>query len=63
MLGDTGLLNSGLSGAGAGVQAGYTSYPSDLVKSVSRTPGDGSTVRVMTVSFGTPPKPASANRF
>ncbi|MEU2284404.1 extracellular solute-binding protein [Streptomyces sp. NPDC013178] len=47
----------------AGVQAGYTSYPADLVKSVSRTPGDGSTVKVMSVSFGTPPKPASANRF
>jgi putative aldouronate transport system substrate-binding protein len=47
----------------AGVQAGYTSYPADLVKSVSRTPGDGSTVRVMSVSFGTPPKPSSANRF
>ncbi|WP_405961537.1 extracellular solute-binding protein [Streptomyces sp. NBC_00024] len=47
----------------AGVQAGYTSYPADLARSVSRTPGDGSTVRVMSVSFGTPPKPASANRF
>ncbi|MET9969448.1 sugar ABC transporter substrate-binding protein, partial [Streptomyces sp. NPDC006356] len=47
----------------AGVQAGYTSYPADLVKSVPRTPGDGSTVKVMSVSFGTPPKPASANRF
>lgn len=47
----------------AGVQAGYTSYPADLVKSVARTPGDGSTVKVMSVSFGTPPKPASANRF
>lgn len=47
----------------AGVQAGYTAYPSDLVKSVARTPGDGSTVKVMSVSFGTPPKPASANRF
>ncbi|MBG0856320.1 extracellular solute-binding protein [Streptomyces spinoverrucosus] len=47
----------------AGVQAGYTAYPADLVKSVSRTPGDGSTVKVMSVSFGTPPKPASANRF
>ncbi|MDO0932075.1 extracellular solute-binding protein [Streptomyces sp. DG2A-72] len=46
-----------------GVQPGYTSYPADLVKSVSRTPGDGSTVKVMSVSFGTPPKPASANRF
>ncbi|MBX9393498.1 extracellular solute-binding protein [Streptomyces sp. TRM72054] len=47
----------------AGVQAGYTAYPSDLVKSVARAPGDGSTVKVMSVSFGTPPKPASANRF
>ncbi|PAZ13709.1 sugar ABC transporter substrate-binding protein [Streptomyces sp. SA15] len=47
----------------AGVQAGYTSYPADLVKSVSRTPGDGSTIKVMSMSFGTPPKPASANRF
>ncbi|GHH03940.1 extracellular solute-binding protein [Streptomyces lanatus] len=47
----------------AGVQAGYTSYPTDLVRSVARTPGDGSTVKAMSVSFGTPPKPASANRF
>ncbi|MFM9456517.1 extracellular solute-binding protein [Streptomyces europaeiscabiei] len=47
----------------AGVQAGYTAYPAELSKSVSRTPGDGSAVRVMSVSFGTPPKSASANRF
>jgi len=47
----------------AGVQAGYTAYPADLVRSVARTPGDGSTVKVMSVSFGVPPKPASANRF
>ncbi|MFD7401125.1 sugar ABC transporter substrate-binding protein [Streptomyces sp. NPDC059866] len=47
----------------AGVQAGYTSYPTDLVRSVARTPDDGSTIKVMSVSFGTPPKPASANRF
>ncbi|WP_151475766.1 extracellular solute-binding protein [Streptomyces albicerus] len=46
-----------------GVQPGYTSYPSDLAQSVSRTPGDGSTVKVMSVSFGTPPKPAASNRF
>jgi len=46
-----------------GVQPGYTSYPADLTRSVSRTPGDGSTVKVMSVSFGTPPKPASANKF
>ncbi|MEI5523222.1 extracellular solute-binding protein [Streptomyces brasiliscabiei] len=52
-----------LAPTGAGVQAGYTAYPADLARSVSRTPGDGSTVKVMSVSFGTPPKPASANRF
>ncbi|MEV0221777.1 sugar ABC transporter substrate-binding protein [Streptomyces sp. NPDC050704] len=47
----------------AGVQAGYTAYPSDLVTAVPDKPGDGSTIRVMSVSFGTPPKPASANKF
>ena len=46
-----------------GVQPGYTSYPSDLAKSVSRTPGDGSTVKVMTISFGVPPKGRGENRF
>ncbi|MGW0945601.1 extracellular solute-binding protein [Streptomyces sp. NPDC002623] len=47
----------------AGVQAGFTSYPSSLVTSVARTPGDGSTVRVLTVTFGTPPKPAARNQY
>ncbi|TLS47827.1 extracellular solute-binding protein [Streptomyces montanus] len=47
----------------AGVQAGYTSYPSDLVTSVARTPGDGSTVKVMSVSFGVPPKGAAQNQY
>lgn len=46
-----------------GVQPGYTSYPAELTRSVSRTPGDGSTVRVMSVTFGTPPKGAAENRF
>jgi putative aldouronate transport system substrate-binding protein len=47
----------------AGVQAGYTSYPSDLVTSVKRTPGDGSTVKVMSISFGVPPKGAAQNQY
>ncbi|WP_329213299.1 extracellular solute-binding protein [Streptomyces sp. NBC_01485] len=47
----------------AGVQAGFTSYPSSLVTSVARTPGDGSTVKVLTVTFGTPPKPAAQNQY
>lgn len=47
----------------AGVQPGFTSYPSNLVSSVSRTPGDGSTIKVMSVTFGTPPKPEAGNRY
>ncbi|MFF3499566.1 extracellular solute-binding protein [Streptomyces sp. NPDC003247] len=46
-----------------GVQPGYTSYPADLTRSVARTPGDGSTVRVMSVTFGTPPKGAAQNQY
>ncbi|WP_372351320.1 extracellular solute-binding protein [Streptomyces sp. KL116D] len=47
----------------AGVQAGYTRYPSDLATAVKRTPGDGSTIRVMSVTFGTPPKAAAQNQY
>ncbi|MFE5243248.1 MULTISPECIES: extracellular solute-binding protein [unclassified Streptomyces] len=47
----------------SGVQAGYTSYPAELTTSVKRTPGDGSTVRVMSVTFGTPPKAAAQNQY
>ncbi|MGO4754705.1 sugar ABC transporter substrate-binding protein, partial [Streptomyces sp. 2MCAF27] len=47
----------------AGVQAGYTAYPSDLATSVARTPGDGSTVKVMSITFGTPPKGRGQNQY
>lgn len=47
----------------SGVQSGYTSYPADLTTTVKRTPGDGSTIRVMSVTFGTPPKPAAENQY
>lgn len=47
----------------AGVQPGYTSYPADLSTSVKRMPGDGSTIRVMSVTFGTPPKGRADNRY
>ncbi|MFJ3673296.1 extracellular solute-binding protein [Streptomyces sp. NPDC090106] len=46
-----------------GVQPGYTSYPSDLTSSVARTPGDGTTIRVMSVSFGVPPKGRADNQY
>ncbi|SEG81084.1 carbohydrate ABC transporter substrate-binding protein, CUT1 family [Actinacidiphila yanglinensis] len=52
-----------LAPTGAGVQAGFTSYPSHLVGSVSHTPGDGSTIKVMSVTFGTPPKPEAGNQY
>ncbi|GAA2348678.1 extracellular solute-binding protein [Streptomyces kunmingensis] len=47
----------------SGVQAGYTHYPADLPASVKRTPGDGSTIKVMSVTFGTPPKAAAQNQY
>ncbi|WP_327657108.1 sugar ABC transporter substrate-binding protein [Streptomyces sp. NBC_00483] len=47
----------------AGVQSGYTHYPSDLATAVKRTPGDGSTIKVMSVTFGTPPKAAAQNQY
>ena len=47
----------------AGVQPGYTSYPADLTTSVARTPGDGSTVKVMAVTFGVPPKGRAQNQY
>ncbi|MFF3847751.1 sugar ABC transporter substrate-binding protein [Streptomyces sp. NPDC002328] len=46
-----------------GVQAGYTAYPADLITSVARTPGDGSTVKVLSVTFGVPPKGRAQNRY
>ncbi|MFD7770446.1 extracellular solute-binding protein [Streptomyces sp. NPDC059787] len=46
-----------------GVQAGYISYPADLTTSVARTPGDGSTIRVMSVTFGVPPKGSAENQY
>ncbi|MEW2519182.1 extracellular solute-binding protein [Actinacidiphila alni] len=47
-----------------GVQAGYLSYPSKLVKAVDRRPGSGKDkIRVITITYGTPPKPVGHNRF
>ncbi|WP_329343024.1 extracellular solute-binding protein [Streptomyces sp. NBC_00663] len=52
-----------LAGTAEGVQPGYTSYPASLTASVARTPGDGSTIKVMSVSFGTPPKAEAQNQY
>ncbi|WP_328535765.1 extracellular solute-binding protein [Streptomyces sp. NBC_00344] len=47
----------------AGVQAGYTTYPDKLVKATTAKPGSGEKIRVLTITYGTPPKPASQNRY
>ncbi|MFI9106343.1 extracellular solute-binding protein [Streptomyces fildesensis] len=52
-----------LPGSADGVQAGFTSYPKNLVRAVAAKPGDGSTIKVLTITYGTPPKAAAQNTF
>jgi putative aldouronate transport system substrate-binding protein len=52
-----------LPGTPEGVQPGYTKYPSNLVSAAKAKPGDGSKVRAVAVTYGTPPKPADQNRL
>ncbi|MFG2650326.1 extracellular solute-binding protein [Streptomyces sp. NPDC048436] len=44
-----------------GLSAGFLSYPKDLVRSVPKTPGDGSKVTVLTEIWTQPPTPAGSN--
>ncbi|MBO1333242.1 extracellular solute-binding protein [Streptomyces sp. VRA16 Mangrove soil] len=47
-----------------GVQAGFTKYPSDLVRAVAEKPGSGKEkIKVLTITYGTPPKPAAQNKY
>jgi putative aldouronate transport system substrate-binding protein len=52
-----------LPGTADGIQPGYLSYPKNLVSSVPDKPGKGETIKVVTISYGTPPQPASQNKF
>ncbi|WP_037911854.1 extracellular solute-binding protein [Actinacidiphila yeochonensis] len=52
-----------LPGTADGIQPGYLSYPKELANAVHETPGSGQTIKVMTITYGTPPKPASSNAF
>lgn len=52
-----------LPGTADGVQPGYLTYPKDLASAVADKPGKGETIKVLTITYGTPPKPASQNRF
>ncbi|OIV38364.1 hypothetical protein BIV57_06105 [Mangrovactinospora gilvigrisea] len=46
-----------------GVEDAYLKYPSKLTKGTSGTPGDGSTLKVMTITYGTPPTPEAQNKY
>lgn len=46
-----------------GIQDTYLKYPSQLTKGTSETPGDGSTLKVMTITYGTAPTPHGQNRY
>jgi len=52
-----------LPGTAEGVQPGYTTYPTNLVNAVKAKPGDGSKVKAVAVTYGTPPKPADQNKL
>ncbi|MZD06125.1 extracellular solute-binding protein, partial [Streptomyces sp. SID5785] len=47
-----------------GVQSGFLSYPQKLTTAVAERPGTGKErIKVLSITYGTPPEPASRNRF
>ncbi|MFC8130349.1 hypothetical protein [Streptomyces sp. NPDC057302] len=46
-----------------GLSAGFLSYPKDLVRSVPKTPGDGSKVTMLTEIWTQPPLPKGSNAY
>jgi putative aldouronate transport system substrate-binding protein len=56
-------LNPDMPGTAAGVQDTFLNYPQNLIQSVPTKPGDGSTVKVMIVSYGAPPKGPDENKL
>lgn len=49
--------------AATGIQDTYLKYPSKLAKGTSETPGDGSTLKVLTITYGTAPTPRGQNKY
>ncbi|MFE2849034.1 sugar ABC transporter substrate-binding protein [Streptomyces scopuliridis] len=49
--------------AATGIQDTYLKYPSQLTKGTSEAPGDGSTLKVMTITYGTAPTPHGQNKY
>ncbi|MEV3853403.1 sugar ABC transporter substrate-binding protein [Streptomyces sp. NPDC050095] len=53
-----------LAGTTEGVQAGFTKYPGSLLKAVAEKPGTGKEkLKVLTITYGTPPKGPSENKY
>lgn len=52
-----------LPGTAAGVEPAYLKYPTDLTTSVHKTPGDGSDVTALVITYEPPPAPVSANKL
>lgn len=50
-----------LAASAAGLQAGYFTYPRDLVKSVAQAPGSGGDVTAITLITTSPPPPVDQN--
>ncbi|OIV37168.1 hypothetical protein BIV57_12635 [Mangrovactinospora gilvigrisea] len=46
-----------------GIQDTYLTYPSKLTKGHDGTPGDGSTLKVMSVTYNPPPLPEAGNKY
>ncbi|MFJ9036161.1 extracellular solute-binding protein [Streptomyces sp. NPDC102406] len=47
-----------------GVQAGFLKYPENVVRAVAEKPGTGKEkVRIISITYGTPPKPAARNKY
>jgi putative aldouronate transport system substrate-binding protein len=57
------LVKPDLPGTAAGVQDAFLNYPSNLATAAKGTPGDGSKVTAMIITYGAPPKPADQNRY
>ncbi|NUT21169.1 MAG: extracellular solute-binding protein [Hamadaea sp.] len=52
-----------LPGDGNDVQNGYTKYPSQVGTATNGKPGDGSVVKAVVITYGTPPGPKETNKF
>jgi putative aldouronate transport system substrate-binding protein len=56
-------IKADLPGGAAGVRDEYLSYPRELVRSVSETPGRGGDLTALVIAFAQPPTPLAQNTY